>query len=174
MTPVLMRARAELRARWRAWVSLTVMLGLFGGAVIAIAAGARRTDSAYPRFLQWSRAPDVAVPRFSGTGAGNVFGVIGLSDVESLPQVADSARLRIYSITGDATANAPADPRMNVSFDRLKFLQGRLPRTVDEVALNWLQAAKRGIHVGDTVTEAFQPTPGSGIGHLLKLRLRVV
>ena len=39
MTPVLLRTRAELRARWKAWVSLTAMLGLFGGAVIAIAAG---------------------------------------------------------------------------------------------------------------------------------------
>src|SRR5438477_2993981 len=101
MTPVLIRARAELKARWKAWVALTVMLGLFGGLVIAIAAGARRTDSAYPRFLAWSRAPDVAVPRFSGQGAGDVFGVVTLSDIEALPEVVDSARLRIYSTTRD-------------------------------------------------------------------------
>src|SRR5437588_12768869 len=39
MTSVLMRPRAELRTRWRAWVSPTVTLGLFGSAAIAIAAG---------------------------------------------------------------------------------------------------------------------------------------
>ena len=39
MTSVVMRAHAELRTRWRAWVSLSVMLGLFGSAAIAIAAG---------------------------------------------------------------------------------------------------------------------------------------
>jgi len=53
MTAVLLRAREELRARWRSSVSLTVMLAVFGGAVMAVAAGARRTDSAYPRFLLW-------------------------------------------------------------------------------------------------------------------------
>src|SRR2546421_11329945 len=96
MGAVLVRARAELRARWRAWVSLTVMLGLFGGAVIAIAAGARRTDSAYPRFLQWSRAADVYVPRFTPAIAGtDVFGIVNLADVGALPQVAESSRLLI-------------------------------------------------------------------------------
>src|SRR6059058_846236 len=139
MTAILLRLRTELRSRWRTWLSLTLMLGLFGGAVIAIAAGARRTDSAYPRFLAWSRAPDVAVPRFSGQGAGDVFGVVTLSDIEALPEVVDSARLRIYSTTGDNTANAPSDSRMNVSFDRLKFLEGRSPRAVDEITLNWIQ-----------------------------------
>src|SRR6184192_2439209 len=86
MTAVLLRLRTELRSRWRTWVSLTLILGLFGGLVIAIAAGARRTDSAYPRFLEWSRAPDVAVPRYTGQEAGKVFGVVTLSDIEGLPR----------------------------------------------------------------------------------------
>src|SRR5438477_7066980 len=100
MTPVLIRARAELKARWKAWVSLTLMLRLFGGAVIAIAAGARRTDSAYQRFLVWSRAPDVAVPRFNSSVAGGVFGLVTLKDVEALPQVADASRLVIFQAKG--------------------------------------------------------------------------
>src|SRR6266513_507076 len=125
MTAVLVRLRSELRSRWRTWISLTLMLGLFGGAVIAIAAGARRTDSAYPRFLEWSRAPDVAVPRFASSVSNGVFGLVTLSDVEALPQVVDSARLRLYGTTNDVTVNAAADPRYNATFDRLKFLQGR-------------------------------------------------
>src|SRR5947199_9851094 len=107
MTPVLMRARAELRTRWKAWVSLTVMLGLFGGAVIAITAGARRTDSAYQRFLVWSKAPDVLVPQFNNAVAGGVFGRVTPADVAGLPQVKDWAHLQIYQQKTEASANAP-------------------------------------------------------------------
>ena len=46
MGPVWYRLRAEARARWRAWLSLALVAGLTAGAVIAFAAGARRTDSA--------------------------------------------------------------------------------------------------------------------------------
>ena len=41
----------ELRARWRGWAVLVLLVGVAGGAVLTAAAGARRTDSAYPRFL---------------------------------------------------------------------------------------------------------------------------
>src|SRR6266542_187027 len=118
MSAVLIRVRAELRARWRAWVSLTLMLGIFGGAVIAVAAGARRTDTAYQRFLQWSNAFDVAVPRFhdpSGT-----FGEVDLADVEALPQVRSFARMRILENGGEAISNdnVPVDGRMYVAVNR--------------------------------------------------------
>ena len=42
---------AELRARWRATLGLALLVGVVAGACLAAAAGARRTDSAYPRFL---------------------------------------------------------------------------------------------------------------------------
>ena len=45
------RARAELRTGARSALVLVLMLGVFGGAVMASAAGARRQVSAYPRFL---------------------------------------------------------------------------------------------------------------------------
>src|SRR5919201_899301 len=111
MTGAFMRARAELRARWRAWLSLTLMLGLFGGAVMAVAAGARRTDTAYPRFLQWSKAWDVAVPHFPAalSEGGNAFASVDLDQVEALPQVAESTRIEIYDTRGAISANAPLD-----------------------------------------------------------------
>src|ERR1700733_12244319 len=49
--------RAGVRRRWRAWVALALLIGLFAAVVTALAAGARRTDSAYPRLLTWSSAP---------------------------------------------------------------------------------------------------------------------
>jgi hypothetical protein len=42
---------AELRARWRASLGLGLLVGVVAGASLTAAAGARRTDSAYPRFL---------------------------------------------------------------------------------------------------------------------------
>ena len=42
--------RAELRRRWRAWLALALIVGAFAGVVEAAAAGARRTDAAYPPF----------------------------------------------------------------------------------------------------------------------------
>jgi ABC-type lipoprotein release transport system permease subunit len=152
MTPVLMRARAELKARWRAWVSLTLMLGLFGGAVIAIAAGARRTDSAYTRFLAWSRAYDAGVARFP-VGPNSPFGHIDLRAAARLPQVAEIARIRIYSGNGDVSTNVPLTRSAYTSINRPKILQGRMPRpnAADEIAVNWIQARNLGYHVGQTV-----------------------
>src|SRR5438105_5364219 len=159
MTAVLLRARAEMRARWRAWLSLTLMLGLFGGAVIAVAAGARRTDSAYPRFLQWSRAWDVAVPHFpKSLGKGSdVFASVRLDQVEALPQVAESTRIEIYDTSGPISANVPLDAEALASFNRAKVIEGRLPRpnAAGEVALNWVRAEALRIHVGDTVRIRF-------------------
>src|SRR5207244_9281145 len=61
VTAVATRVRADLRTRWFSWLALALLAGAFGGAVTAAAAGARRTDSAYPRFLEAEKAPDVLV-----------------------------------------------------------------------------------------------------------------
>jgi len=41
--------RAEARRRWRAWLSLALIVGVFAGGVVTAAAGALRTGSAYAR-----------------------------------------------------------------------------------------------------------------------------
>jgi hypothetical protein len=70
MGAVVFLAARELRARWRGWAVLVVLLAVAGGAVLAAAAGARRTATAYPRFLAASHASDVVVaPTGSARGA---------------------------------------------------------------------------------------------------------
>ncbi|HEX9313206.1 MAG TPA: hypothetical protein VGA30_10365, partial [Actinomycetota bacterium] len=59
MPAVLMRLRTELRLHLTATIALIVLVGVAGGVVIASAAGARRTDTAFPRFLDASHAADV-------------------------------------------------------------------------------------------------------------------
>ena len=65
MTAVLLRLRTELRSRWRTWVSLTLILGLFGGAVIAIAAtgvaAGRRMWTAFANTLGILPSPAIPV-----------------------------------------------------------------------------------------------------------------
>lgn len=57
----------RLAAGWPGLVVLVLLVGLAGGAVLTAVAGARRTASAYPRFLVASRASDVlAAPAGSG------------------------------------------------------------------------------------------------------------
>jgi hypothetical protein len=53
--------RADLRVRWRAMAGLALLLGLIGGVVLTAAAGARRTETAYPRLLRWANASQVTV-----------------------------------------------------------------------------------------------------------------
>ena len=61
MTAVWLLLRSQSRRRWRAWLSLALIVGVFAGGVMTAAGGARRTGSAYARFLDWSRAPDALV-----------------------------------------------------------------------------------------------------------------
>src|SRR6266568_1627142 len=67
MGAVWLRLRAELRQQWRGLLALAVLLGVIGGIALTAAAGARRTDTAYPRFLRQSHAADLLVtPARSG------------------------------------------------------------------------------------------------------------
>ena len=59
MGAVVMLARSELRRRWRSVVVLTLLVGFSGAVVLALVAGARRTESSLARFEDASRSADV-------------------------------------------------------------------------------------------------------------------
>src|SRR6516162_7056558 len=82
MTALWLRLRADLRHRWRALLGLALLLGVIGGVVLAAAAGARRTDTAYPRLLEWANATRVDVI-VEGNGLGGYDKALA-----RLPQVA--------------------------------------------------------------------------------------
>src|SRR5256885_15220441 len=85
MRAVWMRARADLRAGARSLVALVVLLGLFGGVAMAAGAGARRTGSAYDRFLAATTPPDAFV--ISGTArTRKLFPPVPLRKVLRLPE----------------------------------------------------------------------------------------
>lgn len=198
MTAVWFRFRAELGTRWRAWLGLALLVGIGAGVVIAAAAGARRTDSAYPRFLRDQRAFDVvAFPLCPGPedlAPGEAPKECDVTTIARLPQVRDSAIVSNLSADvrtaagrslqpgGDPTYTGPgevsvlgsADGRFGRAINRRHVLEGRLPHddAPDEVALSKALAERAGVHVGDTLRARFAVSaPGEP---RVRHRLRVV
>ena len=52
------RSRAELRAKWRSVLMLSLVVAIGGGAALAAFAGARRTEAAMPGFVAYSLPDD--------------------------------------------------------------------------------------------------------------------
>jgi ABC-type antimicrobial peptide transport system permease subunit len=126
MTTVWFALRADVRRRWPALLSLAVLLGLIGGVVLTAAAGARRTDTAYPRLLRWANATQVDIVP-GGTGFTGYYTALA-----RLPHIAAMTTLGIYNFTvsprNPAMVNVMSSPdgAMGVSVDRAKVLAGRL------------------------------------------------
>src|SRR5205823_9573940 len=93
MSAVWMRARAELRARWRASIALAIVIGLAGGMVIAAAAGARRQDSTFPKFRV---AQNTVQAGIANSGAFFGFANVDFDRLIRLPQIVDFARFNFF------------------------------------------------------------------------------
>lgn len=151
MGAVLIRARAELRSRWRAWLGLAAIAGLIAGIALAAVAGARRTDSVHARFLDRARAADVLVDNYPDPGVTTV----DPKAVERLPQVESTARA-IYTFVGSepnfSGALVPTDGRLGRDVNRLEVVEGRLPDQdrVREIAVGFARARQFGWEVGTT------------------------
>ena len=156
MLAVLRLVAHKLRAYWRGWAALALITALAGGAVLATAAGAIRTDTAYPRFLAASRASDVLVGP-AGSGLGGFYAAL-----PRLPQAAATAPvigLQVQPLTGSATVDnaastvAPLDGTLAYQVDVPRLLAGRLPRDdrPGEIAVDQIAAADLSLHVGSTL-----------------------
>jgi ABC-type lipoprotein release transport system permease subunit len=171
MRAVLRLAAHGLRARWRGWAMFVLLVALAGGAVLTAVAGARRTDSAYPRFLQASNASDVLVSP-GGTGLGGYYRALA-----RLPDVAAVAPLAALNALAPGLMVAPADRRFQHLVDRPKVLAGRLPLPdrADEIALDQNGAAILHLHVGSTLAmQAVRSDRPPGPAGARQLRERVV
>lgn len=165
MTPMLILARADLRARARFWVSLATVIALAACAVIALAAGARRTATAYPRFLTTQRASDAAL-YLGGTS-------LTAATVAALPEVADSSVILGLPTLGPAyAAGIVTDGRLGVTLDRYKFLAGHNVRANDPfgVVIGFALASSRHLALGSPVRIEFTEPEGDPV----PVSLRVV
>ena len=153
---VLVRARAELRARLPAMLALAILLGLGAGTVMTLAAGARRTDTAYPRFARAYKAADMIVfPSFDPQ-----FASIDFTTVAAQPEVV-AAAIQHYLFTSEQYQVVAGDPgALGTTVDRMKVLAGRLPRqdSLNEAAVPFLLAQSRHLRVGSLLPVHFGVT----------------
>jgi len=149
--------RAAGRQTWRRAAAVVLVCGLLGAVALGALAGARRTDSAYGRYLASVRSSDVFV---------NVPGpsLAALRQVEHLPGVRSAGAW--LGLAGDPVVHGRVDDSfladgllgsLDGEFfrqDRMTVLAGRLPRTSarGEIALTPGLARLLGTGVGGRVT----------------------
>lgn len=148
-----MFAFLQLRRRWRGWLVLGLLLGLFAGAVETAVAGAYRTDSAYSRLLAWSNAPDGMI--LSPPVASRTFAAAQPQQVARLPQVTAAGLAMSYTVADPSAIGlvAPEDGRIPGRLWFRKLLAGRLPDPAapDEANISFTVAQEFKLGVGDTL-----------------------
>jgi len=155
-----MRVRSELRARWRAWLGLALLIGLAGAAAAAAAAGARRTETAYPRFVQAQNGYDL----ITGGFPENIDPARALARIEALPEVAQWARIDVAAATAILPSGrvAPAPELMAVTdlrgragfrLNRFKVISGRAADldAPGEAMIDFPTADREGLRVGSVI-----------------------
>ena len=154
-----LRFRSEVRTR-RAGVTLLVLvIGVSASIAMAATAGARRSNTAYARFLQWAHDPELTV---GGCDCSADELDTALERLRAAPFVLDSVRGGFASVVaGLPDGNQPSflamtptvdlEGRLGRDLPRVKVLQGRLPRRDDpnEVSIGWLPAERFELGIGE-------------------------
>src|SRR5690242_1541213 len=160
VSAVWMRLRSELRTRWRAWLGLALLIGLAGSAAVAAAAGARRTETAYPRFVQAQNGYDLITGGFPARiDPGRT-----LARMEALPEVAQWARVDVAASSAILPSGrvAPAPELMAVTdlmgragfrLNRFKVISGRMVNldAPGEAVVDFPTADREGLRVGSVI-----------------------
>src|SRR6266496_6401931 len=155
-----MRLRSEVRARWRSWLGLALLIGLAGAAAVAAAAGARRTETAYPRFVQAQNGYDL----ITGGSSANIDPGRALAQIEALPEVAQWARIDVAASSAILPSGrvAPAPELMAVTdlrgragfrLNRFKVVSGRMAdlRAPGEAVIDFPAAGREDLRAGSVV-----------------------
>lgn len=155
MSAIWYRVRSDLKRRRGSVLVIALLLGLGGGAVMAAAAGARRTDSAYPRLLQHTSAAHLTLGVELGSGPH-------LTPEEAIrdPRVVAVKPYRFYLTLvgspercdqGACLLGLAEGASLGEPIDGMKLLRGRLADQSDpsEVVLTIVGAAELDLDVGD-------------------------
>jgi len=172
--------RADLRRRWRAMLAMVLLIGLVSGVVLVAAAGARRTDTAYPRFLSRSHAADLLVSPAQSGFRGYFHAVAGLPQVAS----ADMVAFLQMSLPGPGAspfsgmvAEASPSGGEGVAMNRVKVLAGRIfnPADPHAVMISPVLAGRAHLRPGGTLHLIGYPQQHGNpdIGHAVRLAFRV-
>src|SRR5205823_5353150 len=151
------RVRSELRSRWRSSVALAAVVAVAVGVVLAAGAGARRTQTAYPRFLREGRAADVLVSAAQTGLGGGLYARMGA--LPEIDRIAVAAGIPMAIVlpsgrrTGALNVVASIDGHLLRTIERPKLLAGRVPdpNSRTDVLINRFMAAAYHLSVGDAV-----------------------
>jgi ABC-type lipoprotein release transport system permease subunit len=162
-------------------VLAVVIAALAGGAALTAAAGARRSDSAYARFLTWTRHGD-----FATGGGSDAWLTKDLAAIERAPFVAIAAHVPVvgaHVVMPDGRVFQPfqvavVDDADNVLarglIDREKVLRGRRsdPASATDATVSFATAERLGVDVGDPITllpdEGGQPVTVRVVGVVVR------
>jgi ABC-type antimicrobial peptide transport system permease subunit len=166
MRSVWFALRAECRRRWRPILGMALLLGLVGGVAVSAAAGARRTDTAFPRLLAWSRASQHMIvtpidnPRFYAA-------------LRRLPHVESVSAIGFYNVQLPAPHGQPGAPvqvtaaldrSYGVNSDHAKVLAGRTfdPLAAGEAMIDQQLARRDHLRPGGTLRLTVIPQDARG------------
>jgi ABC-type antimicrobial peptide transport system permease subunit len=150
---VLTRLRAELRSRWRAWLAIAFLIGFAGGVVLTTAAGARRTASAYPRFLRRAHAASMLVSP-NNTGFPGYYAALAHDTGAVVTPVIGFGTAPAHDPAQPLLVTASPDPKWGTVVERPKITTGRMfrPASGDEVVADIAAARALHLHPGSRLT----------------------
>ncbi|MEQ1874767.1 MAG: ABC transporter permease [Ilumatobacteraceae bacterium] len=156
MGAVATQVNNELRRHWKASLGFALLIGLVAGTVFATIAGARRTETAYDRYLSEADAEDVMI---SFLGSNDPAFAESLRAIQALPQVGSiAATAPMFAAPPDIEIRfqdfqAGLDRQYLYGTNKPKLIAGRLPNPerVEEVFINRAAAAALHLEVGDTI-----------------------
>lgn len=163
MSAVWMHLRATVRSGFFATVGLILLVGVTGGVVLSAAAGARRTETAFPRMLEATRGADALIsPERTGTG-GFFAAVEQLPEVEAAGPAAACLAFARPNETDQRNffpGVAAMDHRMLHQIERPKLFAGRAPHPerAGEALANKRLADELDLRVGQRVRFAAVPS----------------
>jgi ABC-type lipoprotein release transport system permease subunit len=154
--------RSEVRRGLGGFALGILIATIAGGAALTAAAGARRSDSAYPRLLRWSHHADF------GTGGAPNDRILAsdLAAIENAPFVAEAAHIPVVGAHVRLPSGKEVQPfQVTVvddadsvlargTLDREKVLRGRRsdPASPDDATVSFTTAERLGVDVGDSIT----------------------
>jgi ABC-type antimicrobial peptide transport system permease subunit len=164
MATVRLWLRADTRQRWRALLGLALLLGLAGGVVLTAAAGAHRTDTAYPRLLSWANATQFDITP-QGTGLTGYYTALA-----RLPRIAAFTAESLYqtSLPSDlrtiVESESSPDGALGITVDKVKVLSGALydPARRGEAMIDPQLASLEHLRPGGTLRLAGIPNGPDG------------
>ncbi len=165
------RFRATLHRRWGGYLTVVLLVGLVGGVAMGAIAGARRTQSAFPKYLATTDASNLQAQIWnlqeSLLGPASADLAKQLARLPDVQHVASAPAMIVVPLkpNGKPIAAAPAIYGNEVNIDgstggmyfhqdRVSVAQGRLadPRRADEMDATAAAAQILGWHVGERVT----------------------